>query len=118
MTAGTPFTVTDGDLLAISFHLTVSSGTANVKIRGNAASLGSLFPAATLITAGPTYTALTQVINLLLIFDDGTLGWLEPSKVCSVVDVNATAPGNGNCLANIVAVPFPVKLMHLRRVSF
>ena len=112
MTAGTPFTVTDGDLLAICFSLTVSSGTPSVKVSGTSSGGGMTNSVtATLVTTGPAYAATLMLPNLLLSFDDGTLGWFEPAKlVSSSGDLTTGTIGNGNSLANIVQVPFPCQI--------
>ena len=112
MTAGTPLTVNDNDRLAICFHLTVTSGTPFVAFRGTNAggqALGNTL-GMTLVTAGPTYAQQLTLPNLLLVFDDGTLGWFEPTKVFSTADTVTAAIGNGNSLANIVQVPFPCQI--------
>jgi hypothetical protein len=105
MAAGTPFTVTDGDLLAVCWHLDVASGTPSVKVRGMAAAI--TFPMATLVTSGPTYTATTGLPNVILTFDDGTIGWLEPTVVFAVGDTPGAGIGNTNIHGNIMRFPFP-----------
>jgi hypothetical protein len=107
MTAGTPFTVTNGDLLAVCFHLDVTSGTPSVKIRQNLITNSGLhLPALTLVTTGPTYTAQALLPNILLVFDDGTLGWLEPCRVFSVADLASATIGSGNAFGNIMQEPY------------
>jgi len=109
MSAGTPFTVTDGDLIAVCLHLDITSGTPGVKVRTGTANTLQLngFPSITLVTSGPTYTTVSVLPNLLLTFDDTTLGWIDPSAVFSVSDVASGAIGNTNIFGNIFQVPFP-----------
>jgi hypothetical protein len=109
MNAGTPFTVTDGDLLAICLHLTVSSGTPSIKVRGAATGTSPPhLPAATLVTAsGATFTQQNVIPNVMLTFNDGTLGWLEQSRVFTPGASGNTVIGNGNSIGNIVRLPFP-----------
>ena len=111
MNAGTPFTVTDGDLLAICFHLDIVSAAQSIKIRsGVTTSNQPLLPATTLVTSGPTYTQTNQVPNIIITFDDGTLGWLESTMPFSTVDVVTATIGNGNVNGNVFRVPFPCKI--------
>lgn len=107
MSAGTPFTVTNGDLLAICLHLDTSSGTPNVKIRGFAPALIIGMPLTSLVTSGPTHTLQTFTPNIVLTFDDGTLGWIEGGVVFSVADVASANVGNTNIFGNIFRRPFP-----------
>jgi hypothetical protein len=110
MNTGTPFSVANGDLLALCFHLDITSGTPAVKIRSSNSFTAPNLPAVTLVTSGPTYTAQALVPNLLLTFDDGTLGWLEPSRVMSVAESGVAAIGNGNTWGNIMQVPFACRV--------
>jgi len=110
MDAGTPFTVTDGDLIAICFHLNSTSGSPSVKVRLAVAPAALGMATVTLVTTGPTYTAQTLISNAILTFDDGTLGWIEPTIPFSVVDAQSATIGNGNVYANIFRVPFPCKV--------
>jgi hypothetical protein len=111
MASGTPFTVTDGDEIAICVFLSKTSGTTSMRIRNLAVSTGAGYPTATLVTASQaTFTAQTILSNLLLIFDDGTLGWISPSMIFSVIDTASASIGNGNIFGNIFQVPFPCKI--------
>ncbi len=109
MSAGTPFTVNDGDLIAVCFHLDIVSAAQSVKIRSQSTASVLVFPAATLVTSGPTYTGQTAYPNIVLTFDDGTLGWLT-GPVLSNVFSAATTIGNTNIGANIFQFPFDVKI--------
>lgn len=106
MSAGTPYTVANGDLIAVCFHLDTTSGSPSVKIRNSSLVVTTRFPACTLVTSGPTYTALALLANLILIFDDGTLGWIEPSSSLSVPSATTANIGNTNIIGNIFQVPF------------
>lgn len=118
MNAGTPFSVIDGDLLAVCFHLDITSGTPNVKVRATSTSANSTnFPTHTLVTSGPTYTAQqSAILNVILGFDDGTLGWIDPTKVLSGMDTDSGAIGNTNRFGNIVRVPFSCQIDALAAV--
>lgn len=110
MASGTPFTVADGDLIAVCFHLDVTSGSPSIKVRSGTLSNALHSTSCTLVTSGPTYTIEAAAPNLILTFDDGTLGWLEPTYCFSVVDAVSSNIGNGNINANIVRVPFSCKI--------
>lgn len=116
MASGTPYTVTDGDLIAICFHLDTTSGSPSVKIRQGSAPVDMGFPACTLVTSGPTYTLQSHVPNVILIFDDGTLGWIMPTIPFSVADVATSTIGNTNIIGNIFQVPFACKVDALAAV--
>ncbi len=106
MSAGTPFTITDGDLLAICFHLDTTSGSPSVKVRGMSATTPTAFVSETLVTSGPTYTVQGNQPNVILTFDDGTLGWLEGTTIYSVADAASGTIGNTNIFGNIFQVPY------------
>jgi hypothetical protein len=110
MSAGTPFTVADGDMLAVCFHLDTSSGTPSVKIRAGNTGSSILSPTTTLVTSGPTYTVQTSVPNLLITFDDGTLGWVSGTFVRSVFDAASGSIGNTNINGNVFQVPYACKI--------
>lgn len=120
MTAGTPFTVTNGDFLAVCLHLDVTSGTPALKMRHMSANTGagqtnSLL--VTLVTSGPTYTAQLILANVVIVFNDGTLGWFESTKIfVGTTDVTTGAIGSGNSFANIVQVPFTCQVDALAAV--
>ncbi|ARO87846.1 hypothetical protein EBAPG3_008750 [Nitrosospira lacus] len=116
MAAGTPFTVTDGDQIAICFHIDIISGTQSVKIRNLATSSAMGYPASTLVTAGPAYSGQACLPNIILTFDDGTLGWITPSCPFSVLDTSSSTIGNGNIRGNIFRVPFPCKISSIAAV--
>ena len=109
MTAGTPFTVSNGDLLAVCFHLDLTSGTQLVPIAGNSGQPTNTVTT-TLVTAGPTYTGQINVPAVLLLFDDGAFGWLEPCRIYSVADLATPTIGIDNSIANIIEVPFPCQI--------
>lgn len=110
MASGTPFTVADGDLIAICFHLDTTSGTPSVKIRTSLVGTSMGFPVSTLVTSGPTYTAQGLMPNMVLTFDDGTLGWIVPTLPFSVADVATGTIGQNNIFANVFRVPFSCKV--------
>ncbi len=106
MSAGTPYTVANGDLIAVCFHLDTTSGTPSVKVRGMAPASAWGFPALTLVTSGPTYTAQTALPNVILTFDDGTLGWIDGTTLYAVGDSASGNIGNTNIVGNVFQVPF------------
>jgi hypothetical protein len=108
MAAGTPFTLTHGSKVAVCFHLDVASGTPNVKVRCGLSAAHN-WPAASLITAGPTYTAQILTANLILTCDDGSLAWLLPTYAFSAL-ANSSTIGNTNIQGNIFQVPFACKI--------
>jgi hypothetical protein len=117
MNAGTPFTVNDGDQIAVCFLLVVTSGTPSIKVRHTSASGPPLFGTQTLVTSGPTYTLVTGIANLALVFDDGTLGWLEPTKIfIGAGDTTSANLGSGNSFANIIQVPMACRIDALAAV--
>jgi hypothetical protein len=109
MSAGTPFTVNNGDLLAVCFHLDLTSGTPSIKIRSQVTASAPVHPVATVVTSGPTYAANLAYPNVMITFDDGSLGWLT-GPVYSTVDAGAATIGNTNIAANIFQFPFDVKI--------
>lgn len=112
MTSGTPFVVTDGDLVAICFHLDITSGTQSIKIRQapqNTSTMG--LPAHTLITAaGATFTAQQLISNVVITFDGGETGWIDQTVAFSANQATSGTIGNGNIKGNIFQVPFPCTL--------
>jgi hypothetical protein len=105
MNAGTPYTVAHGDLLAVCLHLNVTSGTPNVKVRASTTTSTQVLPVMALVTGG-TSAAQQLLPNVILSFDDGTLGWLPTSYVFSVIDADAATIGQNNISGNIFRVPF------------
>jgi hypothetical protein len=110
MASGTPFTVADGDLIAICFLLTTTSGSPSIKVRTLTPSTQFGFPACTLVTSGPTYTLLGALANAIIIFDDGAIGWFAGTIPCSAVDTTSATIGNTNIFGNIFRVPFTCKV--------
>jgi len=111
MAAGTPFTVTHGDLLAICLHLDIVSAAQSV--RPKMAFFGTAytgFPVMTLVTSGPTYALRPVAPNFILTFDDGTLGWLDLSYPCFGGDGSSGTIGNGNIYGNIFRVPYACQI--------
>lgn len=106
MDTGTPFTVAHGDLLAVCFHLNVVSGTQSINFSAqNNNSVDIHCPASTLVTAGPAYAFQGCVPNIIITFDDGTIGWLDGSFVSSG-NASTTTVGNGNIFGNVFQLPF------------
>lgn len=112
MASGTPFTVTDGDLLAVCFHLDITANAQSVLVRNTSMINLLVLPVSTLVTSGPTYTAQTVAGNVVIAFDDGTLGWIEPTYPFSNTNVVvATASiGNGNIIGNIFRTNYSCKV--------
>lgn len=108
MSAGTPFSVTHGDLLAVCFHLDITSNTQSIKVRCGAGPGGfqNNLPTTTLVTSGPTYTAQTVAPNFVLTFDDGTLGWFDLCYPFSAATTEAI--GNTNWYGNIFTPWAPI----------
>lgn len=110
---GANVSVTHGDLIAVCFHLDKPGAAAqSVKVRTNGTLSGgdSKFPATTLVTSGPTYTNLGLPPNVVLTFDDGSLGWLEGSAMVSGSAVGTEAIGNTNIYGNIWTPTFKCKV--------
>ena len=107
MSTGTPFTVNHGDLICISLLLSVTSGTQVIKVAGTGGGQ-MMFPTNTVVTAGPTYGTNSVVPNLILTFDDATIGWLDGSFVNSVN--GSESIGNTNLYGNIFRLPFQCKV--------
>lgn len=116
MSAGTPFTVADGDLIAICFHLDITANAQSIKVRGAAASTATSFPVNTLVTAGPAYAAQLLHPNVVITFDDGTLGWVEWTIPFSVADAASSTIGNAGVLGNVFQVPYTCKVDALAAV--
>jgi hypothetical protein len=111
MNAGTPFTVTHGDFLAICLHLDTTAGTPNMKMRCAAAATKAGLPSSTLVTnLGTVFTSQTVLPNVMLTFDDGTLGWLPLSYIFSVIDAGASSMGLNNIQGNVFRVPFACEI--------
>lgn len=108
MASGSGFTVAQGDILAVCFHLDKPGAAAqSIKVRVNrpgSSANAFNFPATTLITSGPTFVAQSGLPNIIIKFDDGTLGWLDSSYVMS--SNNSEAVGNGNIYGNVFTFPF------------
>ena len=107
--SGTPFTVANGDLIAICWHLNKpGAGAQSVKVRASTIGAPMGLPVAVLYTG--TYTAQLASPNCVLVFSDGTLGWLSGATVFSATDVSTATIGNTNIYANIFTLPFPCKI--------
>lgn len=105
--------VAHGDLIAICFHLDVSSGTPSVLIRCALPGFSTWhFPATTLITSGPTYTAQQRTPAFILEFDDGSYGWL-PLTFCQA-SMTSQAVGSAEKHGVLWNRPFPSKIDALR----
>lgn len=110
MAAGTPFTVTHGDLIAICFHLDVTANAQSVKVRQSAASSsGAEFPACTLVTAsGATFTRIDGSASAVLTFDDGSIGYFDCGTVC--YGLASETIGNTNIYGNVLRLPVPCEI--------
>ena len=113
MSAGTGFTVTHGDRLAVCFHIDITANAQAVRIARSADPSGAQtpqFPVTTMVTnAGVTFTAQSGPPIIVLTFDDGTIGWIDGSFVVSAPGASE-AVGNTNIYGNIVNVPFGCKV--------
>lgn len=108
MNAGTPLTVNDGDLLAMCWLLTGAGAAPAVTIHGSGGANVYHFPGTTLITAGPVYTQSSLGANAMLVFDDGSLGWGEPSFLSlNVFGEVVEGQSVGDNFGNVFRVPFP-----------
>lgn len=110
MTLGTPFTLANGDQVAVCHHLDITSAAQSIKVRQAAAAPNSvqLFPCPTLVTSGPTYTAQGVMPNYIITADDGTIGWLHRSSVASVT--STVTVGNTNLYGNMVTPAVTIKV--------
>lgn len=110
--------VSDGQLIAICFHLDVSANAQSIKIRQAPAPSGAQsLPAHTLITAsGATFTAQAMVSNVMITFDDGRIGWIDVTFPFSAAQANSATIGNTNIKANIFRVPYPCKVSGIAAV--
>ena len=77
MSTGTK-TITDHDLVAISFNMVSRAGADSVLVATNTDSHTANFsrPAGSLYLAA-AWTKTSQIANVLIEFDDGTFGWIE-----------------------------------------
>lgn len=107
MTAGTPFTVSHGDLIAICWHLD-KPGAAAQAVRFSGLQTQMFFPTGTLVTSGPTYNPLYP-ISCALKFDDGTYGWIDDNFIYSNA-ADFASIGNTNLYGNLVNLPFDCKV--------
>jgi hypothetical protein len=110
MASGTPFTMTHGDNIAISFLLTVTSGTPSVKISAEdtaGASVGG-YPLVTLVTSGPTYTGTRGLPLIVIKFDDGSIGWIDGSYI-HIGSATETI-GNTNLYGNLITPSYNIKV--------
>lgn len=103
-------TVTHGDLIAICHYLNLTSGTESVKVAALGAGSGTYgdvdFPFTTLVTSsGGTFQTTRCMPTALLIFDDGSVGWLFGAT--AVFDSQfGNNIGNGNIIGNVFNLPF------------
>lgn len=118
MTSGTK-TIAHGDLVTIALTMTARGGTDSVLVRSMAnsgASVGIVEhrPGITLVTSGPTYTGQNSIPNIVIEFDDGTLGFIVDSHVTSTGALStATAFNSGSTPdehCNIIRPAGPVKV--------
>lgn len=117
MNAGTPYTVTDGDLMAVCFHLDTTAGSPSIKVRCAAMNTADGSPTSTLVTSGPAYAAVAVLPNVILTFDDATIGWMTPTSTFSVVEAASANVGNTNINGNIFRLPFGCKVDALAAVA-
>ena len=106
MDLGTPFTVANGDLLAVCWHLNKPGSAAQaVTIRGTSVAAAYGLPSSALYTG--TFAGVANKPSMLLVFSDGTLGWLSGLTVFSATDTATATIGNTNIYGNIFTLPFP-----------
>lgn len=93
MASGTK-TINNGDPICVAITMTARGGADSVKISNpqpaavQVATINEHLPQVILVTAGPTYTGQSAVPNVVIEFDDGTIGWIEGGLV------NATISGS------------------------
>lgn len=76
MSAGTK-TVTHGDLVAVSLELITRAGSDTITFAGNTSQVYSK-PYSTVDTSGtPTKGSSTTMLAICIVFDDGSIGWIE-----------------------------------------
>jgi hypothetical protein len=94
MSSGTK-TIANGDLICVAFTMTARGGADTFRVNYIQAATTTIttinqhMPQVVSVTAGPTYTGQTGVPNVVIEFDDGTLGFLDGGWVTS--SVNSTA---------------------------
>jgi hypothetical protein len=113
MASGTGFTLANGDLLAICQHLETTSGTPLVRVRTLNTVGISGFPALTLVTSGPTYTAVNGFPIITLVCDDGARAWISPTLSYSTIDAASGTIGNTNIKGNIFRFGFGGQISEL-----
>lgn len=112
MTNGTGFTVTHNDLICMSWHLRKPGATAqNVRVRGSNDQF--VFPSPTLFTSPSTYTAQASGTSAIIVFADGTRGWVEGGQMIANLSLAETI-GNTNHYGNIIRLPFDCEVDALR----
>lgn len=110
MASGTPFTVSNGDLLCVAFHLNTTTGSPNISVRCVRPITQASQTAHTLVIAGPTYTAQRIYSPVMLTFDDGTLGWLQFTYLVNESEAATAAFGQNFIAGNLINLPFPCKI--------
>lgn len=110
MANGTPFTVADADQICIALTMSITSGVQSVKARCYVSTNNYGYPICSIFTSGTTFTQQTVTPNFILVFDDGHIGWIEPTQSVSVTQVATANVGSGNYIGNIFRVPYSCKV--------
>ncbi|MCC6818684.1 MAG: hypothetical protein IT245_07325 [Bacteroidia bacterium] len=105
-------TITHGDLIAISFEMTSYGGSDSVIIssftNGYMGNVNQLFPYKTADTgSGPVRNATSPIIACI-VFDDGTLGWIEPQPIFPNMNLITTTSLSSSTTPDEYAAVFQV----------
>lgn len=110
MASGTK-TINHGDLIAISFEMTTRGGTDSVIITSfvnGYLGVNQLFPYKTVDAgSGPVRNATSPIIACI-VFDDGTLGWIEPQPVFPNMNIITTTSLSSSTTPDEYAAVFQV----------
>src|SRR3990172_8398967 len=114
MATGTK-TITHGDLIAVVCEITVRNGSDSVVVQGYDCSAPPGIPICTKFTGGAWSATANMVPNVIIIFDDGTLGCIA-GGTCFDGTSNSTNFNSGSAIderACIFQVPGPVTVDRL-----
>jgi hypothetical protein len=77
MSSGTK-TITHGDLICVAWHMSPRGGADSVRVRCAGTGTTAINrPGVTGVTAGPTYSTVSGVPSVIIVFDDGTFGFIS-----------------------------------------
>lgn len=109
MSAGTPFTLNHNQLVAVCWHLDITANAQSVKVRQSTFVITGQMNSGLLITSGPTFTTAATRALVILIADDGTIGWI--TEGCAHTGASASENiGNGNIYGNQFIPTVPVTI--------